>query len=241
MIHGVTRPICSGFFVFSDYLKPAIRMAALQNLGVVYCFSHDSIAVGEDGPTHEPIEQLTMLRAIPNLNVIRPCGEEETKEAFVIAYNTKDRPTMIVTSRQKMGEYRTEENAKDNLTAKGAYIIGKEKGKLDAVIFATGSEVELAMKAKAALEQDGKSIRVVSAPSLNLFDLQDKNYQNTVLPSDVFTLGLEMSDATHLYKYIKNGKVLNINSFGLSGKNSDVMKAFGFTVDNVVKIIKENI
>ena len=241
MIHGVTRPICSGFFVFSDYLKPAIRMAALQNLGVIYCFSHDSIAVGEDGPTHEPIEQLTMLRAIPNLNVIRPCGEEETKEAFVIAYNTKDRPTMIVTSRQKMGEYRTEENVKENLTAKGAYIIGKEKGKLDAVIFATGSEVELAMKAKAALEQDGKSIRVVSAPSLNLFDLQDKNYQNTVLPSDVFTLGLEMSDATHLYKYIKNGKVLNINSFGLSGKNSDVMKAFGFTVDNVVKIIKENI
>lgn len=241
MIHGVTRPICSGFFVFSDYLKPALRMSALQNLGVIYCFSHDSIAVGEDGPTHEPIEQLTMLRSIPNVNVIRPCGREETKEAFVIAYNTKDKPTVIVTSRQGMGEYRTLENAKENLTEKGAYIIGKEKGRLNAIIFATGSEVELAMKAKVELEKDGISIRVVSAPSLNLFDLQPKAYQNTVLNNDVFTLGLEMGDATHLYKYIKNGKVLNITEFGYSGKNKDVMKEFGFTVDNVVKIIKENI
>ena len=241
MIHGVTRPICSGFFVFSDYLKPALRMSALQNLGVIYCFSHDSIAVGEDGPTHEPIEQLTMLRSIPNVNVIRPCGREETKEAFVIAYNTKDKPTVIVTSRQGMGEYRTQESAKENLTEKGAYIIGKEKGKLNAIIFATGSEVELAMKAKVELEKDGISIRVVSAPSLNLFDLQPKAYQNTVLNNDVFTLGLEMGDATHLYKYIKNGKVLNITEFGYSGKNKDVMKEFGFTVDNVVKIIKENI
>ena len=241
MLHGVTRPICSGFFVFSDYLKPALRMSALQELGVIYCFSHDSIAVGEDGPTHEPIEQLTMLRSIPNVNVIRPCGLEETKEAFVIAYNTKNKPTVIVTSRQKMGEYRIEENAKTNLTEKGAYVIGEEKGKLDAIIFATGSEVELAMKAKLELEKEGKGIRVVSAPSLNLFDLQPKSYQNTVLPEGIFTLGLEMSDATHLYKYIKNGKILNITSFGYSGKNSDVMKEFGFTVDNVVKIIKENI
>ena len=241
MIHGVTRPICSGFFVFSDYLKPALRMSALQELGVIYCFSHDSIAVGEDGPTHEPIEQLTMLRSIPGVNVIRPCGLEETKEAFVIAYNTKDKPTVIVTSRQKMGEYRTIDNEKENLTKKGAYIIGKESSKLDAIIFATGSEVELAMKAKAELEQEGKGIRVVSAPSLNLFDLQPKSYQNMVLPNDVFTLGLEMGDATHLYKYIKNGKLLNITSFGLSGKNSDVMKEYGFTVENVKRIIKENI
>ena len=241
MIHGVTRPICSGFFVFSDYLKPAIRMSALQNLGVIYCFSHDSIAVGEDGPTHEPIEQLTMLRSIPNVNVIRPCGLEETKEAFVIAYNTKDKPTVIVTSRQAMGEYRKEENAKENLTNKGAYIIGKEKDRLDAIIFATGSEVELAMKAKDELEKEGKTIRVVSAPCLNLFDLQPESYKKTVLNDDVFTLGLEMGDATHLYKYVKNGKILNITSFGYSAKNKDVMKEFGFTVENVVSIIKENI
>lgn len=241
MIHGVTRPICSGFFVFSDYLKPAIRMSALQNLGVIYCFSHDSIAVGEDGPTHEPIEQLTMLRSIPNVNVIRPCGLEETKEAFVIAYNTKDKPTVIVTSRQAMGEYRKEENAKENLTNKGAYIIGKEKDRLDAIIFATGSEVELAMKTKDELEKEGKSIRVVSAPCLNLFDLQPESYKKTVLNDDVFTLGLEMGDATHLYKYVKNGKILNITSFGYSAKNKDVMKEFGFTFENVVSIIKENI
>ena len=241
MIHGVTRPICSGFFVFSDYLKPALRMSALQNLGVIYCFSHDSIAVGEDGPTHEPIEQLTMLRATPNVNVIRPCGLEETKEAFILAYNCKYVPTVIVTSRQGMGEYRTEENAKENLTSKGAYIIGKEEGKLDAIIFATGSEVELAMKAKAELAKEGKGIRVISAPCLNLFDLQPKEYRESVLNDKVFTLGLEMGDAIHLHKYIKNGKILNITTFGYSGKNKDVMETFGFTVDNVVKIIKENI
>ena len=241
MLHGATRPICSGFFVFSDYLKPALRMSALQNLGVIYCFSHDSIAVGEDGPTHEPIEQLTMLRSIPNVNVFRPCGLEETKEAFILAYNDKNKPSVIVTSRQKMGEYRTEENAKENLTSRGAYIISKEKGKLDGIIFATGSEVELGIKAQEELEKEGKFIRVVSAPALNLFDLQDKSYQNTVLPQGVFTLGLEMGDATHLYKYIKNGKILNITSFGLSAKNSDVMNEFGFNVANVVKIIKENI
>lgn len=241
MLHGATRPICSGFFVFSDYLKPALRMSALQNLGVIYCFSHDSIAVGEDGPTHEPIEQLTMLRSIPNVNVFRPCGLEETKEAFILAYNDKKKPSVIVTSRQGMGEYRTEENAKENLTSRGAYIISHEKGKLDGVILATGSEVELAIKAQAELEKEGKGIRVVSAPALNLFDLQDKSYQNTVLPEGIFTLGIEMGDATHLYKYIKNGKILNINSFGLSAKNTDVMNAFGFNVENVVNIIKENI
>lgn len=241
MLHGATRPICSGFFVFSDYLKPALRMSALQNLGVIYCFSHDSIAVGEDGPTHEPIEQLTMLRSIPNVNVFRPCGLEETKEAFILAYNDKKKPSVIVTSRQGMGEYRTIDNAKDNLTSRGAYIISHEKGKLDGVILATGSEVELAIKAQAELEKEGKGIRVVSAPALNLFDLQDKSYQNGVLPADIFTLGIEMGDATHLYKYIKNGKILNITSFGLSAKNTDVMNAFGFNVENVVKIIKENI
>ena len=241
MLHGGTRPICSGFFVFSDYLKPAIRMSALQNLGVIYCFSHDSIAVGEDGPTHEPIEQLTMLRSIPNVNVFRPAGLEETKEAFVIAYNEKNKPSVIVTSRQKMGEYRTQENSRDNLTLNGAYILGKEKFELKAILLATGSEVELAMKAKEKLEEEGLGIRVVSAPAFNLFDLQTKAYQESVLSDDIFTLGIEMGDATHFYKYIKNGKLLNINEFGFSGNNKDVMAEFGFTVDNVVKIVKENI
>lgn len=240
-LNGVTRAFCAGFFVFSDYLKPALRLSAIQDLPVLYCFSHDSICVGEDGPTHEPIEQLTMLRSIPNVNVIRPCGLEETKEAFVIAYNTKNMPTVIVTSRQGMAECRTLENSKENLTSKGAYVIAKENGKLDAILLATGSEVELACNAKVELEKDGINVRVVSMPSMYLFDKQPKDYQDEVLPKGVFILGMEMSEAAHMYKYINGGKLLNINRFGISGKYKEVMADFGFTTENVVKIVKENI
>lgn len=240
-LNGVTRGFCSGFFVFSDYLKPSLRMSAIQDLPVLYCFSHDSICVGEDGPTHEPIEQLTMLRSIPNVNVIRPCGLEETKEAFVIAYNTKNMPTVIVTSRQGIAECRSLENAKENMTSKGAYVIAKENGKLDAILLATGSEVELACNAKKELDAAGINVRVVSMPSMYLFDKQPKAYQEEVLPKDVFILGIEMSEAAHMYKYINGGKLLNINSFGVSGKYKEVMASFGFTTENVVKIVKENI
>ena len=239
-LSGVTRAFCSGFFVFSDYMKPAMRMSALMNLPVIFCFSHDSIAVGEDGPTHQPIDQLTMLRSIPNMNVIRPSGREETIEALLIAYNSKNNPTCVVTSRQVMNECRKEASS-ENLVSKGAYVVSAEKEKVDAILLATGSEVELAINAQKELLAEGVDVRVVSIPSFYLFDKQSKEYQESVLPKDKFILGLEMSEAAHFYKYLNGGKLLNVCQFGASGKASDVIKYFGFTVDNVKKVVKENI
>lgn len=239
-LSGVTRAFCSGFFVFSDYMKPAMRMSALMNLPVIYCFSHDSIAVGEDGPTHQPMDQLTMLRSIPNMNVIRPSGREETIEALLIAYNSKNNPTCVVTSRQVMNECRTFAS-NENLVSKGAYVVSSEKDKIDAILLATGSEVDLAVKTQKQLLEEGVDVRVVSIPSFYLFDKQTKEYQESVLPKDKFILGLEMSEAAHFYKYLNGGKLLNVCQFGASGKASDVINHFGFTVENVSKIVKENI
>lgn len=239
-LNGGMRAFCSGFFVFSDYMKPAMRMSALMDLPVIYCFSHDSIAVGEDGPTHQPIDQLTMLRSIPNMNVIRPSGREETIEALLIAYNSKNNPTCVVTSRQVMDECRSFAS-KDNLVSKGAYVVSCEKENIDAILLATGSEVELAIKAQKELLVQGVDVRVVSIPSFYLFDKQNKEYQEQVLPKGKFILGLEMSEAAHFYKYLNGGKLLNVSAFGASGKASDVIKHYGFTVENVVNTVKENI
>jgi len=238
-LHGVTRAFCSGFFVFSDYCKPAIRMSALMNLPVIYCFSHDSIAVGEDGPTHQPVEQLTMLRSIPNVNVIRPCGLVEAKEACLIALESNETPTIICTSRQGLKEARSSDDT--NFTKFGAYVISKEKKNLDAVIVATGSEVELAINIQKELLESDIDVRVVSMPSIFLFEKQTEEYKNEVLPN-VNTFAIEMSEAAHLYKYIKgSGKLFNITDFGVSGKASDVIRHFGFTTDNLVEQIKKQI
>lgn len=237
--YGMTKAFCSGFFVFSDYCKPAIRMSALMELPVMYCFSHDSIAVGEDGPTHQPIEQLTMLRSIPNVNVIRPCGLSETIEACLIAFNSDKTPTVICTSRQNINEVRKDNSI--NYTSKGAYVISKENKELDAVIIATGSEVELAVNIQKKLLVDGIDVRVVSMPSIYLFEKQNEEYKEEVLPN-VSTFAIEMSEAAHMYKYIKgNGRLYNINTFGVSAKASDVFKHFGFTVENIKNRIKEDL
>ena len=242
-LFGITKPFVSGFFVFSDYLKPALRLSALMNLGVIYAFTHDSIAVGEDGPTHEPIEQLTMLRSIPNVNVIRPASMEETKEAFVIAYNSKNTPTVVVLTRQGVKEVRTKENAEDNLSLKGAYIISKEdpNKKLDGIILATGSEVSLAIDSKEELTNTGFNLRVVSMPSMYLFDKQSQEYKESILPKDKYIFAMEMSDATHMYKYVRNGRVFSINTFGASGKANDVINAFGYTKENICKLILDDL
>lgn len=240
-LFGITRGFSGGFFVFSDYMKPSMRMASLMYLPSIFVFSHDSIAVGEDGPTHQPIEQLTMLRSIPNMNVIRPSGLEETKEAFIIAYNSRKTPTTLVLSRQGIKETRTYESSLDNLTAKGAYVLSYENGNLDGVILASGSEVKLAMDVKSKLEEEGIFMRVVSMPSMYLFDQMDDEYKLSVLPKDKFTIALEMSEAAHMYKYVHNGIVYNIESFGISGKASDVIDYFGFTTDEVTNTIKEYI
>lgn len=237
-IHSFTKGFCSGFFVFSDYLKPGVRMSALMNLPVIYCFSHDSIAVGEDGPTHQPIEQLTMLRSIPNVNVIRPCSLTETKEACVIAINSKDTPTVIVCTRQNVNEYRLDDLV--NETAKGAYIISKESKKVDAVLIASGSEVGLAIDVQKELLTKGVDIRVVSMPSIYLFEKQCEEYKKSVIPAGSDVFAMEMSEAAHYYKYVNGkGELFNISTFGESGKANDVIEYFGFTTEKIAKRILE--
>ena len=234
-LHGGLIPFCSGFFVFSDYAKPAIRLAAMQGLPVVYIFSHDSIAVGEDGPTHQPIEQLTGLRSIPNLNVIRPADVNECIGAYKVAFTSKHTPTFIALTRQN-----TETLPVRGDVSKGAYVVKKHEND-EGILIATGSEVALALHVATKLELEGKFVRVVSMPSMYLFDKQSDEYKEEVLPSKLTKrLGIEMSEAAHLYKYIGlNGKVCNITRFGISGKYQLVMEEFGFTVDKLLEKYNE--
>ena len=237
-LHGGFRPFCSGFFVFSDYLKPAVRLSALMNLPVLYLFSHDSIAVGEDGPTHQPIEQITMLRSIPNVNVIRPADAVEVKEAYEVYLKTNNRPTVIVLTRQDVNTVRSDSG--ENMVQKGGYVIYPEKGDLDLILMASGSEVSLAMNVAKELENEGKNVRVVSMPSLNLFDEQSDKYKESVLPRGVKRVAIEADDATHFYKYLGlDDELINIDTFGISGKANLVMDYFGFNVSSVTnKILK---
>lgn len=232
-LHKGLRGFCGGFFVFSDYMKPAIRLSSIMNLPVLYMFTHDSIAVGEDGPTHQPIEQLTMLRSVPNLNVIRPCDAVEVKEAYEVYLQSHNNPTVFVLTRQNVQTVRKDEG--ENLLAKGAYVIYKEVGSLERVILASGSEVSLAIEVAKELG----NTRVVSIPSFFLFEKQTKEYKEEVLPKGIKRISIEASDATHFYKYLNEDDVLiNINTFGESGNANDVMRHFGFTKEKVLEKIK---
>lgn len=236
-VHGGLKGFMSGFFVFSDYLKPALRISALMQIPTIGLFSHDSIAVGEDGPSHQPIEQLTMLRSTPNVNVIRPCDCFEALQAFEIAYTSGQTPTMLIASRQVTRP--VSEGICD--VKKGAYILSKEKGALDGILIASGTEVALALDAQAELEKEGIFTRVVSMPSMYLFDQQWKGYQEEVLPKSCRKrIGIEMSDGSYFAKYVGlDGAIVSMNSFGLSGPFKDVMKAFGFTKEHIVKTYKK--
>ncbi|MDY0208893.1 MAG: transketolase [Bacilli bacterium] len=239
-LHKGLRPFCSGFFVFADYMKPAIRLAALMKLPVIYVFTHDSIAVGEDGPTHEPIEQLTMLRSIPGINVIRPADAFETKEAWEIALKAKTNPTVLVLTRQNVPLVKKEMT---NQVEKGAYVIGYEKQHIDKLIIASGSEVSLALAVQKILWGKQIDSRIISMPSIYLFERQKECYKNKILPTDVVArYAIEMGEASHYYKYLGlQGKLFNINRFGLSGKFEEVMADFGFTPEKIAqKIIDEN-
>ena len=232
------KPFASTFFVFSDYMKPSIRMSALSQLPVTYIFTHDSIAVGEDGPTHHPIEQLTMLRSVPNLNVIRPGDPYETNEAFKIAFTSKHTPTVLVLTRQNVPVILKD---KDVQVEKGAYIVSDANKEIpDGILIASGSELSLALNVKEELNKEGLDVRVVSMPSMYLFDKQSKEYKEKILPSIVSRkMAIEMSDATHFYKYVgSDGMVYGINKFGTSGPSSEVIKEYGFTVDKVKEAFK---
>ncbi|MBW5446420.1 transketolase [Cohnella sp. CFH 77786] len=239
-LHGGVKPFVSTFFVFCDYLRPSIRLAALQKLPVIYVFTHDSIAVGEDGPTHEPVEHLAALRTIPGLTVIRPTDANETANAWAYALQQKEGPVALVLSRQNLPVY---EATKANLdgVAKGAYVLTETNDRPDVILIATGSEVSLAVGAKAELERENLSVRVVAMPSRELFDCQPEAYKQSVLPDSVTKrVAMEAGISLGWERYAgPGGKVLSIDTFGASGPGGEVMEYFGFSVNNVVRLAKE--
>ncbi|GAA3400495.1 transketolase [Paenibacillus hodogayensis] len=239
-LHGGVKPFVSTFFVFSDYLRPSIRLAALQKLPVIYVFTHDSIAVGEDGPTHEPVEHLAALRTIPGLTVIRPTDANETASAWAYALQQSEGPVALVLSRQNLPVY---EATKGNVekVAKGAYVLVETDDKPDVILIATGSEVSLAVSAKAELERDNRSVRVVAMPSRELFDRQPEAYKQAVLPASVTKrVAIEAGISLGWERYAgADGKVLSIDTFGASGPGGEVMEYFGFSADHVVRLAKE--
>ncbi|NQK48675.1 transketolase [Streptococcus suis] len=235
--HGGLRVYGGTFFVFSDYVKAAVRLSALQGLPVTYVFTHDSIAVGEDGPTHEPIEHLAGLRAMPNLNVFRPADARETQAAWYLSLTSKSTPSALVLTRQNLT---VEEGTDFDKVAKGAYVVYEAEG-FDTILLASGSEVNLAVKAAKELEAAGTKVRVVSVPSTELFDAQDAAYKEEILPNAIRRrLAIEMGATQGWYKYVGlDGKVLGIDTFGASAPAQTVIDNYGFTVENVVKLVGE--
>lgn len=227
-LHGGLKPFCATFFVFSDYMKPAMRLAALMNLPVTYILTHDSIGVGEDGPTHEPIEHLAMFRSLPNFSVIRPADFNETIHAWEVAQKAT-KPTALILSRQKLETLKIES---DNLKY-GAYIAKKEKDKLDLVVIATGSEVGVTMEASKILEDKGYGVRVVSMPSWDLFDEQDKEYRENVLPCGVKIASVEALSTFGWDRYTKGGLKIGLDRFGASAPGSELFEHFGFTPEKI--------
>ena len=237
-LHGGLKAFVATFFVFSDYVKPMARLSALMKLPLTYVFTHDSIGVGEDGPTHEPIEQLAAFRSLPDFTVFRPCDRTETAAAWMYAVENECGPTGLVLTRQNLPQM--EGSSKDAL--KGGYVIAEsEKAVPDAIIIASGSEVSLAVNAKEELKKSGIDVRVVSMPSMELFDKQSAEYKESVLPNAVRKrVAVEALSDFGWYKYVGlDGKVNAIEGIGASGPAATLFEHFGFTVDNVVKTVKE--
>jgi transketolase len=246
-IYGGLLPYISTFFTFSDHAKPLLRLASLSGVRLLAIFTHDSIGVGEDGPTHQPIEQLATLRATPNMDVWRPASLLEVKYAYYSALTENHRPTALILSRQKIekiAQEKTLDFARDGSPLQGAYIIGREsKAGIDAIIIATGSELPLAMEAKAALEKKGKSVRVVSMPCMEIFDAQPAEYRDYILPPQVRArVGVEAAAEICMTKYVGlDGAAIGINKFGKSAPANELFESFGFTAENVAKTVNEKI
>lgn len=241
ILHGGSKSYCATFFVFSDYMKAAVRLAALSEIPSIFTFTHDSVAVGEDGPTHEPIEQLAMWRALPNLQVIRPADGNETSQAWRVAIKRTEGPTMLVLSRQNLPVVDgTETKAKDGVD-KGAYVIAEAAEEASGIIIATGSEVALAVEAKDLLAQDGIHVNVVSMPSWERFDEQDEAYRESVLPKDNRNrMSVEAGATFGWEKYLGfEGLAYGIDRFGASGEGGAVMEYMGFSADQVAAAYKE--
>ena len=240
MLHGGVRVFGGTFFVFSDYLKAALRLSALQNLPVTYVFTHDSIAVGEDGPTHEPIEHLASLRTIPNTYVFRPADATETQAAWYLSQNINDKPTSIVLTRQNLPVL---EKSSFEKVAKGAYVVYETSSDFDTILIATGSEVALAISVAQELEREGMKVRVVSMPSIELFEEQTSEYKEALLPRSIRRrVSLEMGNTALWYKYVGlDGLAIGINKFGASAPANKVIEEYGFSVEKVVARIKNEL
>ncbi|HLR66231.1 transketolase [Virgibacillus alimentarius] len=240
-LHGGLKVYAGTFFVFSDYLRPAIRLSSIMHTPVTYVFTHDSIAVGEDGPTHEPVEHLASLRAMPGLSLIRPADGNETQAAWRLALESKDQPTALVLTRQGLPTLEgTKELAYEGVK-KGGYVISKgDKETPDALLLATGSEVQLAVASQKALKEKGIDVNVVSIPSWDRFNAQDDSYKDQVIPRNVKKrVAIEMASSFGWERYVgDSGKVLGIDKFGASAKGEKVIEEYGFTVENVVKHVE---
>lgn len=233
-LHKGIKVAAGGFLVFSDYFKAALRMASLMKLPIILPLSHDSIAVGEDGPTHQPVEQLPMMRSMINVNVLRPADAYETCAAWKKALETNDCPTAIILTRQNVTNIT---HATYDDVCHGAYIVSPEQNQLDGIIIATGSEVELAIKAQKELLAKGQNVRIVSMPSMELFDAQSDEYKEKILPSHVRKrLAVEMGTDFGWYKYVGlDGRVISVHEYGKSAPAKVVIKNYGFTVEHLVE------
>jgi len=242
-LHGGVKPFGSTFFVFSDYLRPAIRLAALMNLPVVYVFTHDSIFVGEDGPTHEPIEQLSALRGIPNVTVLRPADANETVAAWKYAITNQNGPVALVLTRQNLTVQTDAATANEQVT-KGAYIAADCAAETPVVqLIATGSELNLALDVKEGLEKEGISSRVISMPSWELFDQQSSEYQAFILRNDIkLNVAIELASPQGWAQYVgREGLVIGISTFGASAPGDKIAKEYGFTPENIITKIKNRL
>jgi len=240
-LYGCLIPFGGTFLIFSDYLKPSMRLSALMKLRVIYVFSHDSIGLGEDGPTHQPIEQLEHLRAIPNLNVFRPADINETLECWEIALKSKDNPSAIALSRQKL-PYVSEHSAGENMCFKGAYVLKKTSDNADVSLIASGSEVEIALEAQEKLRDLNISSKVISIPCYDLFQNQTENYKDEILGKDTFKISIEASSESGWKSVVgKGGVTLGLSTFGKSAPYKDIYKLFNLTSDEIVKTVKAKV
>jgi len=240
-LYGGLIPFGGTFLIFSDYLKPSLRLSALMKLRVIYIFSHDSIGLGEDGPTHQPIEHLESLRAVPNLNVFRPADINETIECWEIALKSKNNPSAIALSRQKLS-YVSEHKSGENMCSKGAYILKKTSDNADLSLIASGSEVEIALEAQEKLKDSNINSNVISVPCYDLFDKQNQSYKDEILGKDTFKISIEASSQSGWKSVVgKDGATLGLSTFGKSAPYKDIYKLFNLTSDEIVKIAKAKV
>jgi len=240
-LYGGLIPFGGTFLIFSDYLKPSLRLSAIMNLRVIYIFSHDSIGLGEDGPTHQPIEHLESLRSVPNLNVFRPADINETIECWEIALKSKTNPSAIALSRQKL-PYVSEHKSGENKCLRGAYVLKGDTNKAKVSLIASGSEVEIALEAYEKLNNENIDTKVISVPCYDIFNKQKQDYKKEILGEDTFKISIEASTESGWKKAVgKDGVTLGMSTYGKSGPYKEVYKLFNLTSDEVVKIVKENV